>query len=491
MTGAEAIGNAVGIALLSALAVECILRLPFIPLVKAVIGANRKALRVIGSKRISDHWKEKVMLAYSGETLKASLKLAGLIFLVVAVLAVLATGIDRITGTFLAFIVSPLGLVASLVIAGIYAKARRFLFKPNTGFRSNYSVLDRLLHRLALQLTPVAEMSFDLDQARYGKTRAAGDIASQKHIFVCGLARAGTTILMRRFYETGAFRSLTYRDMPFVLAPNLWRSLSGASTKDAVAGERAHGDRLKVDVDSPESLDEVFWRVFSGDDYIRKDRLVPYDPDGETLEQYVHYVGAILAQEPAGTRYLSKDNNNVLRLGVLRKAFPNALILIPFRDPLQQAASLMNQHQRFVEMQAQDPFVRSYMTWLGHHEFGSDHRPFAFHDGDLERLCAHTPDTLDYWVAEWIGTYGFLLDTAIDHGAILVCYEDLCTNPAVWTALCALAALDAPAEPAGAFENAPRQISAACDADLEKTARDLYERLRNRSLEALPNGHLA
>lgn len=35
----------------------------------------------------------------------------------------------------------------------------------------------------------------------------------------------------------------------------------------------------------------------------------------------------------------------------------------------------MRQHARALVAQAEDPFPRSYMTWLGHHEFGTDLRP--------------------------------------------------------------------------------------------------------------------
>ena len=80
-----------------------------------------------------------------------------------------------------------------------------------------YSALDRVQHRLALQFRPLAELSFDLDQGSAKPDAAA--TAQGRHVFVSGLARAGTTILMRRLHDTGQFRSLTYRDMPFVSGP--------------------------------------------------------------------------------------------------------------------------------------------------------------------------------------------------------------------------------------------------------------------------------
>ena len=78
------------------------------------------------------------------------------------------------------------------------------------------------------------------------------------HVFISGLARSGTTIVMRRFYETNYFRSLTYRDMPFVLMPKIWRKVIGPFQQQGISRERAHGDGIKVTVDSPEAFEEVF-----------------------------------------------------------------------------------------------------------------------------------------------------------------------------------------------------------------------------------------
>ena len=87
------------------------------------------------------------------------------------------------------------------------------------------------------------------------------------------------------------------------------------------------------------------------------------------------------------TRYLSKNNNHLLRLESLAKAFPDSVILIPIRDPRDHALSLLNQHKRFLDS---DAFTRDYMGWLGHHEFGATHRPIAW-DG---AIAAGDPQSL-------------------------------------------------------------------------------------------------
>jgi hypothetical protein len=336
----------------------------------------------------------------------------------------------------------------------------------------DYSFPERLLHRLALHYGPIADMSFDLDQLTLHANPS--DIVLQRHVFVSGLARAGTTVLMRRFHATGQYRSLTYRDMPFVLAPNLWRRLSQISRRDIQRSERAHGDNLLVDADSPESLDEVFWRIFAGDEYLESYRLKPHAPDAELVEKYVRYVNAILsAHEPRLDRYLSKNNNNILRLGTIHRAFPNALLLIPFREPLQHAHSLLRQHLRFSELQAKQEFVLSYMTWLGHHEFGLDHRPFQFEGA---RPAHYAPDTLDYWLELWCETYSWL-EGSKPGAALFVCYEDLCTRAQTWARLAELAAISGPHEVGEPLNLSNRALDANFDRELGDRAAAIYGRL--------------
>ena len=317
-----------------------------------------------------------------------------------------------------------------------------------------YTLPERLLHRLVLGGRAVGELAFEIDRA-LARPAPATDGA---HVFVAGLARAGTTVLMRRILDSGAFRSLTYADMPFVLAPNLWRRLRGGRAGAATVEERAHGDGLTVTTDSPESLEEVFWRVFDGPAYIGVDALHPHAPDDALIARYRHYVGAILASGGT-TRYLSKNNNNILRLPSLARAFPRATILIPFRRPLDHAASLRRQHRRFAALHRQDRFARDYMGWLVHHEFGGDQRPFATHPP-----VSGGPDTLAYWLGQWVGVHRWLLAQAPDD-ALFVSHEALCREPGCWRALARR--LDIAEHGAGAAPDfAPRPPAETGDAPL-------------------------
>jgi hypothetical protein len=277
----------------------------------------------------------------------------------------------------------------------------------------------------------MGETAFDIELSRSAKK--VRDHHQGGHVFVAGLARAGTTLLMRMLYGSGKFCSLTYRDMPFVMAPNLWSVISGGSAKTMVSQERAHGDGMLVDFDSPEALEEVFWRVFCESEYIFKTHLVSMKADSDVIEKFRQYISLVLCRY-GGERYLSKNNNNVLRLPSINRAFPNARIFVPFRDPLQHAGSLLSQHQQFCEQQFEDKFIRKYMSWLGHYEFGLDHRPFYYEgEGFPTRSVksAFKISTVDYWIERWIDTYTHVLKQykSGQVACTFFSYELLCRQP--------------------------------------------------------------
>jgi len=299
---------------------------------------------------------------------------------------------------------------------------------PGDGFfRSDYSVGEKLLHHMALSLPWVRKASFDVDGLF---TKDIEWPANRKHVFICGLARAGTTILMRAFYQTGQFRSLTYRDMPFVLMPLVWHQLTKASQKKGVLRQRTHGDGITIDYDSPEAFEEVFWHTYAGRDYIHNDKLVPHIASKDLIERFRIYVNRILqgANETGKSRYLSKNNNNILRLSSIQGAFPQALIIIPFRDPIQQSNSLFEQHQRFCDIHRNDKFSCQYMRWLGHHEFGLTHRPFEFDDSENAVTLTDRPGSINYWLSLWNSTYRYLLKMA-PANSVFSCHEELCEHP--------------------------------------------------------------
>lgn len=459
--------------ILCILLVEGVSRLPIVQAASTASDAARRAVRTMSAPKISDHWKEKVLLVYAGRIFGATLRLVAMLVLVAGLALGAIYLLDALAPGFADFMMGWAGLIFTLVFATLYYLIR----KPGQGraAASAYGPTERMLHRLALGSPAMAEILFDMSVA--SAKPDTDRVAQGAHVFVAGLARAGTTILMRRFYASGAFCSLTYRDMPFVIAPGLWSRISGLFRRDIAAHERAHGDGIIVDADSPESFDEAFWRLFDGKAYIHEHTLVPHAPSDETLEAYRKYVGVVLT---AGgkERYLCKNNNNVLRLEALGRAFPNALILVPFREPVSHAASLRAQHQRFLESQAKDPFETEYMGYLGHHEFGSDHRPFRV--TETPAAPGATPESLDYWLGLWIDVHEHVL-AHLPTTARLVCYEALCADPHVWQTLADAAGLETTEETTDPFRLSRHDADPEATPDLQRRAEALYAEMTRRA----------
>ena len=135
---------------------------------------------------------------------------------------------------------------------------------------NNYSLLQQKLHQFALSSKFLREVMFDIESSAVSINQT-----DDNHVFVSGLARSGTTILLNAIHESNEFASLSYKDMPFILAPNLWSKLS-LNKKNIDLVERAHGDGIRVSVESPEAFEEVFWMTFDEYDMDTKEKFKNY-----------------------------------------------------------------------------------------------------------------------------------------------------------------------------------------------------------------------
>ena len=313
------------------------------------------------------------------------------------------------------------GTTVALVLAG-WLLARR---RPAETATQAYSTGEQFVHALAF-----AGVGLQVRLARFEDRlfrRALADIPAQEPVFITGLPRSGTTILLSALSADPSLASHTYRDMPFLASPLLWHKLSRPFTRDVEVHERAHGDGIEIGLDSPEALEEViwihFWKERYGGDRIELWRV---GDDKETAQEFMrrHFRKIAYLRRGSPARYVSKNNNNVARLDLLRSMFPDCRIVLAIRDPAEHAASLLRQHRNFADLHAREPFAKRYMADIGHFEFGELHAPFAFPGfapGDL------TPDDPDYWLAYWCAAYGHV--GADLHRAIVVPLERVGADP--------------------------------------------------------------
>lgn len=298
---------------------------------------------------------------------------------------------------------------------------------------SSYSGLDRFLHKLAFSGSVVQKVMADLDDSMFAKSGAPA--TAPRPIFVTSLPRAGTTILLTALASLPELASHTYRDMPFVMAPVLWSKFSGRFQKGTEMKERAHGDGIEVGYDSPEAFEEILWRAFwpakFSDTGIGLWTASDRNPDAEEFfRKHMAKIVSLRCGTGSTGRYISKNNANIARLDVIPAMFPDAKILVPVRSPMAHAASLLRQHQNFLQQHQDDDFTKRYMHDIGHLEFGALHRPIQF-PGLAERQAGLHAESLDYWLAYWICAFEYVRERRED--LILVSHDEVCNQGAETT----------------------------------------------------------
>jgi hypothetical protein len=400
-----------------------------------VFAVSQRSLAIIRNSELSDDAKEAALQ----ENAKRLFALAFLLTLGAAAAVLAPMGLlwlcDRL-GWISLDAVSRVALSPAFIIASCALVLVPLVFSvrsKQTDKTENYSALDRLLHRVAFKTTSAQIAVADIEDRLFAKQLAACKV--ERPVFITSLPRAGTTMLLELCAGMTEFASHCYRDMPFVLVPCLWNRFSASFRKNAKPQERAHGDGMLIDFDSPEALEEVLWQAFWRRHYAA-DRIAPWkiDEDRHETAEFNQFFRAHMRKvmlvrrgpDAPTTRYLSKNNLNIARTALLRKLFPDAVIVVPFREPLQHVASLLKQHRNFLDIHKGDRFASDYMRAIGHYEFGDNLRPVDF-DGWFDRRRSNDAESLAFWLEYWATGYRHLLGQDID--LRFIDYDALCENP--------------------------------------------------------------
>ncbi len=277
----------------------------------------------------------------------------------------------------------------------------------------------------------------DLETEQYRE--ALSGIRVDRPIYIAGVARSGSTILLEMLSRHQDVATHQYRDFPLVLAPVHWdRAFGKRQAKQTEAVERAHKDRIKVTLSSPEAMEEVLWTAFFPNLHdATHSHVLDSTTSAPAFEAFYHdHIKKILMIRN-GCRYLAKANYNLTRLAYLHKLFPDARFVVPVREPVWHVASLVKQHHLFVEAEARDPRIRRHMRRAGHFEFGLDrHVINTSNDDDAARIEAlwSAGRDLEGYARLWAQTYGFVLDQLAEQPTLaeavrIVRYEDFCAQP--------------------------------------------------------------
>jgi hypothetical protein len=261
----------------------------------------------------------------------------------------------------------------------------------------------------------------------------------ERPIYIAGLARSGSTILLETLARHPDVATHRYRDFPFLFTPYLWnRWLDLVPRGTEQPSERSHADGIAVTSESPEAFEEVLWMAFFP-------RL--HDPSySNVLDQstrhasferfYRDHQRKLLAVRRRA-RYVAKGNYNVSRLGYLLRLFPKARFVVPVRDPVWHIASLMKQHALFLRGQDGNPKAARHLRRVGHYEFGQDRRPMNLDNpAATEEVIElwRRGEELRGWARYWSQVHHFIADAldrdpALCRAVRIVRYESLCAEP--------------------------------------------------------------
>ena len=283
----------------------------------------------------------------------------------------------------------------------------------------NHSFLERALIHTVLKIDGIKEFLFDAENFFFNQNKLT--LNDENNFFITGLARSGTTEALNIFYDTGDFASLTYDDFPFILSPNIYLKFKKFYKKyNSKLFKRAHNDGILISNKSPEAFDEIFWKKELKDNYIDKKYLFKNSLNEKNINKYRIFISLIKKKENK-SKFISKNNNLILRIDSIIKYFKKSSILVFFRDPFFQSNSLLNQHKNFLKLQNKNKFIISYMNYLGHYEFGKNLKTFRIGKHD-----ENDPLKINFWIQQWINYYKYLLTFKSNKNIKFICYEELC-----------------------------------------------------------------
>lgn len=282
-----------------------------------------------------------------------------------------------------------------------------------------------MLHSLTLNNEIFKELSFDIERNIFASNI---EKISPKILFISGLARSGTTALLNHLVQAQVGKSLTYNDLPFIFLPNLLRGFKQTKSFSDLS-ERAHGDQIKINEDSPEAIDEIFWKFQLKNAYIKEKTLEICDIKTGDINNYLTFIRLHLLASDRSI-YVTKNNNSLLRISsfLQQNNFP-AHYIFTLRDPLSHANSLLKQHLHFREIHKRDSFSLTYFNSLGHFEFGKNLKYFDFNQEKYNRqLNSLNPLEINYWLVSWLNYYSYLNQIRTEDFAF-VSFSDLCESP--------------------------------------------------------------
>ncbi len=262
-------------------------------------------------------------------------------------------------------------------------------------------------------------------------------VAIKEPIYVCGLARSGSTLLHEIVTAHPRVASHRLKDYPLIHTPYWWRKAT-ANRPASAPRERPHADRMLINSESPDAVEEMVWMAFFPHchDPSRSSLLGAADRHPAFETWYRAHIRKLLLVEGAN-RYAAKNNYHIARISYLLRLFPEARFLLPVREPASHIASLVRQQHVFAQGQRRHPRALRVMKRSGHFEFGLDRRPMHLGQGErVQKIVRFWKNGQEVrgWACYWDMVYRYLAellatDARVRAAVRTVRFEDLCADP--------------------------------------------------------------
>ena len=258
-------------------------------------------------------------------------------------------------------------------------------------------------------------------------------------IYVTGLARAGTTVILEMLSKHPDVATHRYLHMVMPYVPHWMQSFADMTPLMLSPTERLHKDGMMVNRNSPEAVEEIFWqRYFENALDESKSSIMKKDTSNLEFEEFYKKHIRKLMQDQLRTRYAAKNNYNVSRMEYIQKIFTNVKFLIIVRNPFDHIASLAKQDSILSEVERQDPRLLDWTKIIGHREFGGAKVCINLDDANLvQEIRNHWTDKKTYvkgWAKYWASIYAYVHQTLknnpnLSDATLVVRYETLCEEP--------------------------------------------------------------
>ena len=310
------------------------------------------------------------------------------------------------------------------------------LLAPEASGKWNIPIGANFLFRTVNSLKPLF-LKLSKLESRHLKSKLK-NIKIIRPVYICGIARSGTTITLEMCHQHPVAGNHFYYHMPVPFLPYWWDYvISSLPVQDFQAVERIHKDGLMVTKDSPDAVEETLWMTFfNGLHDESQSNILGSEVRNKRFEAfYKEHIRKLLWRQNK-KRYITKNNYNVTRLEYVLRIFPDAVFLLVIRNPVNHIASLVKQHRLFTEMVRKEPDMYKILGIMGHFEFGPNQ---AFiNPGNIEtirrirRLFAEGRQVRG-WAVYWDAIYSFIAErleqnTALKKAGLVIRYEDLCRN---------------------------------------------------------------